>query len=149
MSAGDISLILLVLGSIFLFFELFLPSFGVLGVMGLIFLVTGLGTYTHDGVYQAVLNHWDWLLALAILGTLATAVIGYIAYRTNKIKPMTGREDLVAKEVEIIEWSGKFGKVSVEGEIWAAFSDEPYEFNKGDTVYIAQVKNLKLRIIPK
>lgn len=149
MSAGDITLILLVLGGLFLFFELFLPSFGALGVTGLIFLLVGFGTYTHDGVYQAVLTHWDWLVVLALAGILIAAFIGFIAYRTNKIKPMTGREDLVAKEVDIIEWHGQQGKVAVDGEIWIAFSDEPYNFSKGDNVLIAQVKHLKLRIIPK
>ncbi len=149
MTPGEISLLLLVIGGIFLFLELFLPSFGVIGFIGLLFTVLGLGTYSHHGVYQAVINNWDWLAILTFIGILIGLTIAYIAYRTNRIKPMTGREDLVAKEVEILEWSQTSGKVSVEGEIWSAFSDEVFEFNKGDRVYIAQVKNLTLRIIPK
>lgn len=149
MDAGEISLLLLILGGVFLFCELFVPAFGLLGFMGFLFVALGFFTYSNDGVYQAILLHWDWLAVLTCLAIFVALLFGYIAIRTNRIKPQTGREDLVAKPARVLEWQGTHGKVSVDGEIWIAYSDEPANFESGHDVYIAQVNDLKLRVIPK
>jgi membrane-bound serine protease (ClpP class) len=149
MEPGEISLLLLILGGVFLFCELFLPSFGLMGFMGLLFIALGFFTGSNDAVYQAILLHWDWLLVLALTALFIAFSLGYITLRTNRMKPQTGREDLVAKPASVLEWSGQNGKVSVDGEIWIAYADDAHDFQAGAPVYIAQVNDLKLRVIPK
>jgi membrane-bound serine protease (ClpP class) len=59
---------------------------------------------------------------------------------------LTGAEGMVGKVVEVRRWSGREGKVSVDGELWQARSRAPLA--AGDKATVVAVSNLALRVEP-
>ncbi len=134
-------LALLTIGVVCMIAEAFTPTFGILGVGGLIAFVLG-AAFLFDSDVPAFRLSWTVIGALAIAsGLMLTVLLGYV-WRTMR-RPMAGGElGLVGRTAEVLDWSGTQGHVFVHGERWAAQSQEPIVV--GQSVEVLRLDGLTL-----
>ena len=145
---GAVALILLGIG--FLVAELFVPSFGALGIGGIIAFVAGSLL-----LYDPTVGHvpLTTILPTAITLGAATLGLGYLALQTRKIKvknttPVGEKAQVVQIQDRLSSRSpasgGTVGKVEVRGEIWNFVSSDDLKLH--DQVKIDKVEGLKLYV---
>ena len=128
-----VGLVLMLLGVALLIGEAFFPSFGVLGIGGIISMALGsLLLFDTQGSDIGV----DRSIVFTAVGTLGAFVltVSYLVFRSQKSKPALGVEGLIG---EIGEVRGKLspkGKVFVHGEYWNAQADG--EIDVGEKVKV-------------
>jgi membrane-bound serine protease (ClpP class) len=131
---------LLVLGVALLVAEAFLPTFGLIGVGGLIAFVIGSLFLFDTGV--AI----DRSLVFGVGGTVGTIMllIATLVLRTQRRQAQTGSEGMLG-EVGVAQGRlAPTGTVLVHGEYWTADSDDVIE--RGEPVEVLAVKGLRLRV---
>lgn len=137
---------LILLGIIFMTAEMFAPSFGALGIGGIIsFIVGSIILFDKGGGNIAV------SLPVIISVSVLSAGFFFIAIRSaiNSFrKPVvSGREEMIGSIGVVQEdFSGR-GKIFVHGELWQAESAIPV--NKGDRVVVQGIDGLLLKIAPE
>jgi membrane-bound serine protease (ClpP class) len=106
--------------------EVFIGSFGVIGVAGVIAFAIGSFMMFHSGVpgFELSLS----VLAAATIVTAAFFVLVIaLLLRSRKRPVVTGKEALLGAEGEALAWQQEEGRVRVQGEIWRARSSRPLE----------------------
>lgn len=140
-------LALIGLGLSLLVAELFLPSFGTLGVGGLIAFVLGSLLLFDTAESDLAL---DPAIVYAAAGTLAAFmfIVGFLVTQTQRRRAALGREGLIGEIGEVLQAiePRKPGRVLVHGESWTALADEP--LSPGTAVEIVDVQGLRLRVRP-
>lgn len=138
-------LALILLGLALLIAELFLPSFGTLGVGGIIAFVLGSLLLFDTAESDLTL---DPSIVYAAAGTLAafTFLVGFLVMRSQRRKAFLGQEGMIGEVGEVREpiEPGKPGRVLVRGEYWTALADEP--LGVGTAVEVTDVQGLRLRV---
>ena len=136
-------LVLMVLGLGFLIGEAFMPSFGTLGIGGIIAFAAGSLILIDDRTMRVA---WP-----TIIGTTAVSAL-FIILLTSRVAMMrrkrihTGAEAMVGACGEArADFTGS-GLVWVNGESWQARSSIPV--SKGDKVRILSISGLELNIEP-
>jgi membrane-bound serine protease (ClpP class) len=136
---------LLALGILFMLAEAFVPSFGALGIGGVIAFVMGsVMLFDADGGELAV--------SLPLIGSFALLSAGFfvgfigMAIKARQRPVVTGREELRnAVGVVLEDFQGE-GRVRIHGEVWAARS--PQRLKRGQRVQVTAVDGLVLNIEP-
>ena len=133
----------MILGVALLVSEAFFPSFGVLGVGGMISLAFGslllFDTPTSDfGVDRSIV-----FTAVATLGSFVLAV-SYLVFRSQKAKPTLGIEGLIGEVGVVRERLAPRGSVFVHGEYWKAEAND--EIDAGEKVEVVGVDRMMLRV---
>lgn len=136
-------LLLMLLGVALLASEAFFPSFGVLGIGGIISLALGslllFDTQNADfGVDRSIV-----FTAVATVGTFVLG-ISYLVVRSQSAKPTLGREGLVGEVGEVRSRLSPSGKVFVHGEYWNARADG--EIDVGEKVKIVGYEGMCLKV---
>ena len=134
---------LIILGIGLLIGEAFAPSFGVLGVGGIISLALGSFFLFDTEGSDLIVDRSIILTAVATLGTFVLAV-SYLVFRSQKSKPALGMEGLIG---EIGEVRGKLipsGKIFVHGEYWNARADG--EIDVGEKVEVVGYEGMSLKV---
>jgi len=135
---------LVVLGLIFLASEAFIPSFGILGIGGLVaFVIGSLLLFDTEAMAGIGLDMSSIVIAASFSGLLIGTGI-YILFKLRKLHNTTGMEAMMNSHATITEWSGKIGKVELYGERWNARSDQPLNVKIGDKITITGKENLTL-----
>jgi len=136
-------LALMVFGVALLVGEAFFPSFGVLGIGGIISLAFGslllFDTPTSDfGVDRSIV-----FTAVATLGSFVLA-ISYLVFRSQKAKHSLGIEGLIGEVGVVREKLQPRGSVFVHGEYWKAEADG--EIEAGDKVEVVSIDRMVLKV---
>jgi membrane-bound serine protease (ClpP class) len=123
--------------------EAFFPSFGVLGVGGIISLAFGslllFDTPTSDfGVDRSIV-----FTAVATLGSFVLGV-SYLVFRSHKAKPALGIEGMIGEVGVVREKLAPRGTVFVHGEYWKAEAND--EIDTGDKVEVVAIDRMVLRV---
>ena len=125
--------------------EHFAPSFGVLGIGGVVSFVLGaLFLFDPHGSDVDIAVAWPVIGGTAITSLLLLTVIVGMALRARRRPAMAGGEELVGLEGEVIEWQDGGGTVRIRSEIWAASSDT--SFSRGDRVRVSARQGLILTV---
>ena len=139
-------LALIGLGLALLIAELFLPSFGILGVGGIVAFVLGslLLFDTPDSTLAVDRN-----IVYAAAATFGgfTLLVSYLVVRSQRRKPALGSEGLVGEVGEVrqrIVPDSVRGKVFVHGEYWNADADRAIEV--GERVQVVRVDGMRLTV---
>jgi membrane-bound serine protease (ClpP class) len=140
---GGLALVLL--GVALLIAEAFLPTFGVLGVGGLIAFVLG-SLFLFDAEGSGVQVARGLILGTATALVLAAMVVGTLVLRAQRRRPTTGREGMVGIVGVARERLDPEGTVVVRGEYWTATSDAPVE--AGREIEVVAVDGLRLHVRP-
>ncbi|MEE4295796.1 MAG: NfeD family protein, partial [Wenzhouxiangella sp.] len=137
-------LALMVLGFALIAVELFIPSFGILGIGGVLAVVFGSIILMDTDVPGFAIN--TGLIAGMGLGAALTFfVIVYLAARSHRKPRVSGTEALVGLDAEsIADFANGHGRVHVEGEDWSAVGEDA--IRNGDTVRISSVDGLTLHV---
>lgn len=137
-------LALIILGIIFMVAEAFLPSFGVLGLGGVVSFVVGSVILMDDAHMQVPLTAIGGI-ALVAAGLLLWMVI--TLFRLARKQVVSGAEELVGATAIALRDFHKEGRVSLHGENWIAESSLPVR--QGQKVRVLAVRGLHLDVQPQ
>lgn len=137
-------LALMILGVGFLVAEIFVTSFGFLGIGGIVAFVLG-GLFLFDSSQTAYSLPLVTILPTAIVFGGTMIGLGYLLLRTRKLKVQTGSEEMLAKKgkVKSLE-TPRIGNVQVHGELWKFESQDDLVIN--DHVEVIAVNGLTLKV---
>lgn len=133
---------LIVVSIAFMIAEVFLPSFGVLGIGGFIgFLMGSVLLIDSDGL--AISWYTIGPVALGVAGF--SLMVFYLVYRTEKSQVTSGQATFIDQQGKaVVDFNNCRGKVHVEGEFWSARCAEGESINKGDMVKVIKTDGLEL-----
>ena len=139
-------LALLCLGIIFMLGEVFVPSFGALGIGGVIaFVIGSVILFDKEGTGYAVSLPLIFGLSLVSAGFFLFVVGAAIKARNRPI--VSGEEEMLHTIGEVLDDFDGRGRIRIHGEIWQA--ESPVPLKRGDQVRVVEVDGLVLRIRPK
>lgn len=145
------AMLLIVASVVFMVAEIFLPSFGALGIGGLIGFITG-SILLIDDKAEPGMRISPWLIIPAALFLLAFFMgLGWLVMRNMRAKAKTGVETLLGAEVEAVEYFvDGHGRVRIFGEYWNATEVNHQTVKPGDRLFVEAIEglNLKLRLLP-
>lgn len=136
---------LMLLGLCLILAELFVPTFGLMGIGGTL-------SYLFGSLFVMDTSASEFQIPLKlILPTTAAlvAIASALAFRLlerRRASPLLGAEALIGQYAEVKEMvTIQKGKVFVQGELWNAFSNEQdKEFSKGSVVVVERVEGMHL-----
>lgn len=137
-------LLLLLLGAVFFVLELFITSFGLLGLAGLAsFLFGSLLLFRGDGLGGLPLG----LVLPTVLGLAALlGFMGYLVTKAQLRRPASGMAALLGQTATVRHWQGTSGKVFINGELWQARSAKPLALAPGQTVVVTGRDDMTLEV---
>lgn len=133
------------LGAAMLVAEAFLPTFGVIGVGGIVAFVLG-SLLLFDTPDSTIRVDRGLIGGMALTLGAFTAVVGWLVVRTQRRRSTVGAEGMIGErgQVRRVLVPARQVKVFVHGEYWDAETDEPLDV--GDTVEVAAMSGLRLRV---
>ena len=141
------ALLLLGAGFALLILEAFIPSFGVLTLVGLTCLVSG-GILLTDTDSEEIIFHGNYQVEpLTIIGTLLAILIilgpiAYLVFKTYTKGNASGKDVLIGRTAKVFfDHSGK-AKAKIDGEIWNLADTD--NLSDGDEIEINGIDGLKL-----
>ncbi len=136
--------LLIALGIGLLIIEVKVPSFGILGIGGLVSLIVGAVMITSE--VPGVRVSYRVIVPTAIGLSVLLLLLGRLAVNAQRLKPVTGAEGLVGEEGIALTTLGpqRTGQISVHGEIWRAASDRAID--KGSPVRVVSLDGLTLGV---
>jgi membrane-bound serine protease (ClpP class) len=139
------ALALIGLGMAMLIAEAFLPSFGVIGVGGLVAFVLG-SLLLFDTPESTIRVDRGLIAGAAITLGAFSLTVGWLVVRSQRQRSVVGADGMLSEigEVRRVVVPGRQVKVFVHGEYWDADTDEA--LGEGDRVEIVGVNGLRLRV---
>ena len=145
LSVNYAGLALVVLGVGMLVAEFFFPTFGSLGLGGLIAFVVG-SLILFDTDIPGMNIGLPVIAALATVGGLVIAAMTWVASRSLRRPVVTGVQTMVGANAEVLDtFTGK-GRIRYGGEIWNALSSSA--IRAGQIVRITRVDGLTVWVEP-
>ncbi len=140
------ALALILLGVALMVAEAFVPSFGILGIGGIVAFLLGSLMLAQSpapgfGVDPTLVYSAAFLSALLLLGGIGMLV------RLSKRPAATGPEELIQEEAVALEDFEGEGWVWIHGERWRAISEKPVR--RGMRLRVVDVDRLKLKVVPE
>jgi membrane-bound serine protease (ClpP class) len=146
LSVNYAGLALVVVGTALIIAEFFFPTYGSLGVGGLIAFVVG-SLILFDSDVPGLSVGRPLIGALATVGALIIAGIVYMATRAMRHPVATGAQGMIGESAEVLaDFTGK-GRVRYGGELWNARSSAA--LHAGDLARIVKVEGLTLWVEPQ
>jgi membrane-bound serine protease (ClpP class) len=138
-------LFLILLGIALLVGEAFMPSFGVLGIGGVVSLALGSFLLFDTPNSDLTIDGTIVYTAVATMASLVLA-IGYLVFRSQKAKPTLGMDGLIGEIGEVRAKLSPSGKIFVHGEYWNAQTQTDGQIDVGDKVQIVGYEGMNLKV---
>ena len=138
-------LALIALGVLLIVAESFVPSFGTLGLGGIVAFVIG-SIMLLDTDVPGFSIAWQLIVAMALAGSLVLFGIVSFAVKARKRPVVSGIEGLLRERAEAVESFDRQGHVRVHGEVWHAVTRVPVL--AGQKLQIVRVDGLTLEVTP-
>ena len=138
-------LALIVLGIGFLVAELFVTSYGALGIGGVIAFVLGSVMLIETDVPGYEIP-WTLIAAVAVVSTAFFLVVIGMAVQARRRPVVTGSEELIGARGQIIEQADGQWWARVHGEIWKVRSRA--DLHPGQSVRVTRIDGLVLEVRP-
>jgi len=139
-------LALILLGLALMVAEAFMPSFGALGVGGVIAFVVG-SVILIDTEAPGFGVSFPLVLGVALVSAVTLFFVIGLALRSHRRRVVTGGEELLGARGYAAEDFTGVGSVRVHGEVWTARSDVP--LRRGQAVRITGREGLELKVAPQ
>ena len=137
--------VFVLLGVAMLVAEAFLPSFGALGIGGVVAFALG-SLFMFRSAPGFTLSPWVVVTATAASVALLLMVVT-VAFRAHRRKVVSGAPAMIGSTGKVLSWSAsRGGTIQVHGERWQARSD--IDLGKGDTVRVIERDDLVLVVEP-
>jgi membrane-bound serine protease (ClpP class) len=138
-------LALILLGIAFMTGEAFLPSFGILGIGGIISFIIG-SVILLDTDVPGYSVSWPTIAVAAATSGAFFLIVLAMAVKAQKRPVVSGREELLGSYGRVIDWQDREGTIRVHGEVWQATA--PAALEPGTRVHIAGIDGLTLSVKP-
>lgn len=138
---------LLAFGLLLMIGEVFLPSFGALGIGGLLAFVLGGLFMTGPDVPSYYELSIPFLLSIGLASAIIIIGAGTVAVRTRRAKPVSGYSAMVGEQGRVVEIGDGMVYAEFRGENWRVVSNEALQM--GDQVTVTGTQDLKLRVRPE
>ena len=138
-------LALILLGVAFMTGEAFLPSFGVLGIGGIISFIIG-SVILIDTDVPGYSVSWPLIAVASATSGAFFLIVLAMAVKAQKRPVVSGREELLGSYGRVIDWKDRKGTIRVHGESWQACAAAGFE--PGARVHIAGIEGLTLLVEP-
>ena len=136
---------LMVLGIAFIIGEAFMPSFGALGIGGIVAIVIGMVVLIDPDTAPGFAIPLTFVAGFATLMSAAVFGTAWLALQARRRPVVTGREDLYGAEALVLgDFVGE-GWARVRGERWRVLSAAP--MREGDRAKVVAVSGLTLTIV--
>jgi len=136
---------LVILGLAFMLAEAFIPSFGALGIGGILAFIIG-SIMLFDTEIAAFRVAWPVILAMAVANIgFFTLIIGMVVRSRSRL-PVHGKHELIGQTSTVMQITNGKIQIVLHGEVWEAVCDTPLA--KGDSVIITAVNGLVLTVEP-
>jgi membrane-bound serine protease (ClpP class) len=138
-------LALIALGIVLLVGEVFLPSFGVLGIGGIVSFVLG-SVLLFDTPDSTISVDPAIIAAAAISLGGFSLIVMFLVVRTQRQRSSVGMEGMVGQVGQVRRKLADRGRVKifVHGEYWDAATDDPVEI--GDSVEVVSLEGTRMRV---
>ncbi|MEE9451785.1 MAG: nodulation protein NfeD [Gammaproteobacteria bacterium] len=136
---------LILLGIAFMVAEVFMPSFGALGIGGVVAFIVGsiLLMDTQIPAYQIA---WPLIIAMALANMIFFFIVLNLAARARKRTIVSGQEELLDKIGETLEDISDTGQARIHGEIWTIQTTTPLK--RGQAIRVIAVNGIILKVTP-
>ena len=138
-----VGIALILLGTGLLVGEAFAPSFGIMGIGGIIAFSVG-ATMLFDTDIPEFRVDWSVIAALGIFSIVVLVLVLRVGLRSFGRKIVSGAEELTGASATVLDWDGDKGHVFVHSERWNA--EGPADLGEGQTVVINGIEGLKLTV---
>lgn len=145
LSVNYAGLALVALGVGMIVAEFFFPTFGSLGLGGLVAFVVG-SLILFDSDIPGMNIGLPVIGAIATVGGLVIVAMGWLAGRSLRRPVVTGVQAMIGDRAEVVEAFGGKGRIRYGGELWNARG--PSDLQAGQIVRITQVDGLTLWVEP-
>ncbi len=136
---------LILLGIVFMVAEAFLPSFGALGIGGVIAFVVG-SIILMDTDVEGYTIAWPLIAGVAAVSAAFFFAVVAMALKARKRQVVSGQEEMVGALGEALESFKGAGRVRVHSEEWQARSDK--QIKRGQKVKVIGIEGLILTVEP-
>ena len=136
---------LILLGIAFMVAEAFVPSFGALGIGGVVAFIAGsiMLIETETGAYGV---SWPLIAAVAVVGALLFGGVATLVARARARRVVSGKEEMIGSTAEALEDFEGEGRVRVHSEDWKARSARPVR--RGQKLRVTALDGLVLTVEP-
>ena len=145
LSVNYAGLALIALGVILIVAESFVPSFGALGLGGVIAFVIG-SVMLLDSEVPGFSIAWQLIAVMGLAGALLLLAIVSFAVRARRRPVVSGAEGLRHEHAEAVEDFERQGLVRVHGELWTAQTTVPVR--AGQRLRVRGVDGLVIQVEP-
>lgn len=136
---------LILLGLALMAAEAFVPSFGALGIGGVIAFVIG-SLILVDTDLPGYGISLPLILVLALSSALLLMLVMSMALKSHRRPVVSGTEEMLEAQGRVLESFSGEGRVRVHGEVWRAHSDQP--LSSGQPVRVTSRRGLVLEVTP-
>jgi membrane-bound serine protease (ClpP class) len=138
---------LIILGIAFMTAEVFVPSFGVLGIGGIAAFVIG-SVMLIDTDVPGFGIPWSVIVPVAFASALFVFFVAGMALKARGRPVVSGREEMIGDSGEVLEdFDGTDGWARVHGETWHIRSNQP--LRRGQRVRVVRMDGLILEVEPE
>jgi len=138
-------LMLIIIGISFMLFEVFVSSFGVIGIGGVIAFMLG-SIMLFDERSPTYHLAWQLILVMSIVSATFFFMVLGLAIKSHKKAIVTGREGLIGSEGIVLNIMNQTIVVRVLGEIWDARSS--HDLVPGQKIKVVNIDGLMLTVAP-
>ena len=139
-------LALIILGIALMIGEAFAPSFGVLGLGGVVAFVIG-SIILIDTDLPGYGIDMGLIIGFAITSAILFILAMGLVFKARRNPIVSGEEEMIGTTGEVLDNFDQLGKVRVHSEIWTARSDTP--MNKGEKARVETMDGLTLVVKPE
>jgi membrane-bound serine protease (ClpP class) len=138
---------LIILGLAFMITEVFISSFGVIGIGGIVAFMIGSVMLIDTGIPGYGVP-WSVIVPVGIASALFIFFVGGMALKARQRPVVSGSEELIGSRGEVLEdFDGKDGLARVHGETWRIRSRQPLV--RGQRVRVVRMDGLILEVEPE
>lgn len=136
---------LILIGIALIVTELFLPSFGAIGIGGVVAFTIG-SIILMDTEVEGYTVSMALVVSVAVAAAALFSATVLLAVRQRSRPVVSGREEMIGATAEALEAFAESGQVRAHGEIWSARADEAIA--EGQTLRIKSIDGLTLEVEP-
>ena len=126
--------------------EMVLPSFGALGIGGVVAFVVG-SIMLMDTDLPGFGIAWQVIAGVALGASSLLLLLMAVLARSRTRPVVTGQEEMIGSHARVLDWGDAAGRVRVHGEIWAARG--PAGLTPGSTVRVSRIDGLTVEVEPE
>jgi membrane-bound serine protease (ClpP class) len=123
--------------------EMLMPSFGALGIGGVVAFVVG-SIMLMDTDAPGFGISWQLVGGVALAASASLLLLMAVLARSHRGAVITGQEEMVGSGAKVVEWQDGAGRVRAHGEIWRARG--PADLTPGQEVKVIAIDGLTLEV---